>query len=101
MTVDSSTFNKIKSDAIPQHGSRAINNGASPMKNVYTTENLAGQSQNKINLHIKGPDNLAKFNNAIIEMKIIDPEFAARTAVDFRPQCEGGKKTFEASASGR
>ena len=83
MNLDSSAYSKIKSDAIPQRGSSTINNGASPVKNVYTTENLAGHPQNKINLNIKGPDNLAKFNDAMQKVKIVDPtQLASKTAVE-------------------
>jgi len=64
-------------DAIPQQGSRATNaatwraNGT--VKNIYTTEKLAGHPLGKKNLNIKTP-NLPEFQNNISKVKVINPD---------------------------
>ena len=62
---------KIKGDAIPQKGSKTINQarlekGQAP-RNVTNLEKL--QHGKKQNLGIKGPQNLAEFNEAVRNIK--------------------------------
>lgn len=75
--VDNSFLMEVKSNSIHQQGSKQINKlqideGKAPF-NIRNIERLENHPSGKVNLLIKGPENLAEFNDHVQKIKQINP----------------------------
>lgn len=83
INADARAYSKIRSNAIPQKGSRIINQQLQSVKNVFNTERLKNHPKGKVNLIIKGSENLKEFNKTVKSIKVVDPvDLAAKGGME-------------------
>lgn len=94
--VDGRAWEVQKAQAIPQQGSSSINVPGQPARNLLTTEKLGDSG--KINMNIKGPDNLAGFNRIVEKVSKIDPNSLKYKNTCTKNLCRMGKPASTAAA---
>lgn len=70
--VDKMGYKNIRDNAITQYGSKAHQPREGPLINVYNKERLLNEP-NKLNIGLKGHDNVDAFNRHVVNISKVDP----------------------------
>ena len=72
--MDKPGYEKIRQGAIHQAGSKSQQPKQGTKFNIFNKERLRGHPKGKVNVGLKGADNVAEFNKSVINVRKIDPK---------------------------